>query len=77
MIPKWSMDGVELGDKPGWLADLVVAAIAVAVAVVARVAIEQVVGGVTPFALTFPSSSRQRCFPGCGPVASLRSAASC
>ncbi|HEX8418701.1 MAG TPA: sensor histidine kinase [Sphingomonas sp.] len=54
MIPKWSMDGVELGDKPGWLADLVVAAIAIAVAVVARVAIEQVVGGVTPFALTFP-----------------------
>ena len=43
MIPTWSMDGLELGDKLGWLADLAVAAIAIAVADVARVAIEQVV----------------------------------
>ena len=54
MRPRWSTDGAELADRSSWLNDLLVALIAVVVAVAARVAIEQIVGGVTPFTLTFP-----------------------
>lgn len=50
----WRMRAVDLGDAPGLVADIMVAAGAVVLAVLARIAIEQVVGGVVPFTLTFP-----------------------
>ena len=52
---RWATRAAGSAEDPGLAADLGVAALAISLAVAARIAIEQVAGGVTPFTLTFPA----------------------
>lgn len=51
----WTTRAVDLGDSPSLVTDILVAAGAIVLAVLARIGIEQVSGGLTPFTLTFPA----------------------